>query len=123
MTMELRESILVTLLVCDWNVRAWTALEAMRGRKNLLILCKDGNMVSLREILGSVCNSGCIDIAILYNLAGHLLPPRPHPDNEDCCHDCEERISSGYVFILVFRGMIFLSSFSSFFWKGGGRRV
>lgn len=34
------------LFVCDWNVRAWTFLESMRGRRNVHILCKN-NMILL----------------------------------------------------------------------------
>jgi hypothetical protein len=39
MTLGLQESILAAILLCDWNVRAWTLLEALRGRKNIQILC------------------------------------------------------------------------------------
>jgi hypothetical protein len=44
---EAQESILATVLVCDWNVRAWTLLEALRGRRNLHILCKNERVISL----------------------------------------------------------------------------
>jgi hypothetical protein len=36
LNVEVQESILATVLVCDWNVRAWTLLEALRDRRNLI---------------------------------------------------------------------------------------
>jgi hypothetical protein len=45
-----QESILTTVLVCDWNVRAWTTLEALRGRKSLYVLCKEDCVVSLHDV-------------------------------------------------------------------------
>ncbi|CAF3487914.1 unnamed protein product [Fusarium graminearum] len=73
----LRESILCTLLACDWNVRAWTLLEALRGRKNIHILCKSGDHnteISLREVLQVVSTYGSINIGILFLMNYHLLP-------------------------------------------------
>jgi hypothetical protein len=32
LTVELMEAIIATVLVCDWNMRAWTLLEAMRKK-------------------------------------------------------------------------------------------
>ena len=31
-TIVRKETILATVLVSDWNIRAWTCLESMRGR-------------------------------------------------------------------------------------------
>lgn len=58
------ETILATLLVCDWNVRAWTLLEGMRGNHNLHILCADNKLVCVKEALELVLNKGCLQIAI-----------------------------------------------------------
>lgn len=71
------ERLLSTLLVCDWNVRAWTLLESMKGRSSIHILCQDNVIVSLKELIQIVCDHGAIDIAILYVTAQHLLPARP----------------------------------------------
>jgi hypothetical protein len=68
------EKIISTLLVCDWNVRAWTLLESMRGRKHIYILCKNDAIVSVREVLEIVYSKGCIDIAILTLTSQHLVP-------------------------------------------------
>ncbi|KAK3369472.1 hypothetical protein B0T24DRAFT_632681 [Lasiosphaeria ovina] len=74
LTLELQESILSVLLVCDWNVRAWTLLEAIRGRKNIHLLFKDDKTVRLMDILCAVYSAGDISIANLYLTAQHLIP-------------------------------------------------
>ncbi|CZR69338.1 uncharacterized protein PAC_19238 [Phialocephala subalpina] len=75
-SLELQESILAVILLCDWNVRAWTLLEALRGRKNVQILCADDETMSLREMLYTVQKEGSIDLAILYLTSQHLLPAK-----------------------------------------------
>jgi hypothetical protein len=67
------ESILATLLVCDWNVRAWTLLEAMRGNHNLHILCADNKLVGVKEALKLIFDKGCLQIAITTLACQHLL--------------------------------------------------
>ena len=37
---RLVEGVLIALLVCDWNVRGWTFLEAIRGKKALYCCSK-----------------------------------------------------------------------------------
>ncbi|KAF2822726.1 hypothetical protein CC86DRAFT_470014 [Ophiobolus disseminans] len=78
-TTALLESILATFLVCDWNVRAWTMLEAMKGCHNLRILCRDNVTLSLRDTLTHVHQSGSIDLAILSLATQHLLPSSTDP--------------------------------------------
>lgn len=73
-TLQLRETILATLLVCDWNVRAWTFLESLRGRHKLLLLCKDNQIINLRATLEIVHAHGSIDISILFVNTQHLWP-------------------------------------------------
>ncbi|KAF8864012.1 hypothetical protein BDZ45DRAFT_614759 [Acephala macrosclerotiorum] len=70
----LRESIIATLLVCDWNVRSWTLLESMRGRKNIHLLCKDNEVIHLKKVVDMTCQHGSIDIAILFMSCQHMLP-------------------------------------------------
>lgn len=85
-TTEVRELILATVLVCDWNLRAWTFLEAFRGRSNVHILCKNNVVLSLKETVEAVYQQGALDIALLLLSAPHLLPaeievtPRGFPD-------------------------------------------
>lgn len=74
LTMGLKESILSTMLVCDWNLRAWTLLEAMRGRQNVHLLCKRNKVLCFKKVLKSVHEEGRIDIATLFLTAQHLIP-------------------------------------------------
>jgi hypothetical protein len=79
-SIETQETILCTLLVCDWNVRSWTILESMRARHNIQLLCKDNRIISLKECLLNVHTLGAIDIANLFLTTQHLLPTqRPSP--------------------------------------------
>jgi len=80
LSLEIQESILSKLLVCDWNIRAWTYLEYMRGRQNIHLLCKNEVVVCLKDILGFVSAYGSIAIANLFLSAQHLLPHLKRPD-------------------------------------------
>lgn len=73
-TVEIHELILVTLLICDWNLRAWTMLEASKGWVNIHILCKDNRIISLKHVLVSVLQHGHIDIACTFLGSTHLIP-------------------------------------------------
>ena len=73
--MQIRESIIACVLVCDWSVRAWTFLEAIRGRHQIYLLCKDEQIVPFKETLAIVLQEGSIDLAILAFAVPHLLPP------------------------------------------------
>jgi hypothetical protein len=74
LTTELRESLVAAVLLCDWNVRAWTILEGMKGRQRIFLLCKDNHTINLRETLFDVCRHGRLDIIVFANLFPHLLP-------------------------------------------------
>ena len=74
LSIRVRESILVTALVCDWNLRQWTFLEAFQGRSSVYVLCKNNVTVPLRETVEIVHRQGCIDIALFLLTAPHLLP-------------------------------------------------
>ncbi|KAL8993595.1 MAG: hypothetical protein Q9169_006232 [Polycauliona sp. 2 TL-2023] len=78
-SVTLLESVLATFLVCDWNVRAWTMLEAMKGCHNLHILCKNNRTISLRDSLREVHGNGRIDLSVLFLAAQHLLPGSTDP--------------------------------------------
>lgn len=82
LTMEIRETILAVLLVSDWNVRAWTLLEAMRGRNNIHLLCKRNQVICFKELLRTVHQEGRIDISILFLTCQHLIPQIPPDDYE-----------------------------------------
>jgi hypothetical protein len=74
MNLKLMEAIIATMLVSDWNARAWTFLEAMRGRKHVQILCRDDQTVSFFKIVRAVFDQGRIDLVNLCLLVPHLLP-------------------------------------------------
>ena len=69
------ESVLASLLVCDWGIRAWTLLEAMRGRYELFLLCRDNRLVNLHQLLKLVHDNGRIDLVNLCLARDYLFPP------------------------------------------------
>ena len=71
-----QEAILAALLVCDWNVRAWAFLEAMRGRRNVHVLCKNNKLLSVKDTVQTVIFNGRVDLVILFLTGHHLLPGR-----------------------------------------------
>ena len=86
-TIRKKEILLVTVLVSDWNVRAWTYLESMRGRDHLYLLCKRNLCINFLDLVKDVCSEGCVDIAILSLAAPHMLkwdtsspPLKPHQE-------------------------------------------
>ena len=76
LSIKVCETIMGTLMVCDWNLRAWTFLEAFRGRANMYILCKEHVLVPLNEIFGVIYRQGSIEIASLVLCAPHFLASR-----------------------------------------------
>ncbi|GME64599.1 hypothetical protein NA56DRAFT_752534 [Neofusicoccum parvum] len=73
-SLAVHERILAVLLVCDWNARAWTLLEAMRGRHDVWLLCRHDVPVSFRAALDDVHRRGSVALATLFLTAQHLLP-------------------------------------------------
>lgn len=71
---ESAETVVSILLVCDWNVRAWTMLEATRANQSIQVLCKNGETIPLLNLLREVWSWGAVDIAVLLGSAEHLLP-------------------------------------------------
>jgi hypothetical protein len=81
-TVEAFEKLLATLLVSDWNMRAWTLLESMRGRSSLYLLCADDRIVKLYDVLQTVYQKGSADIVVPYLNRAYLLPPDDITDIE-----------------------------------------
>ncbi|KAF4541548.1 Ankyrin repeat-containing protein [Lasiodiplodia theobromae] len=79
--LHLQESLLCALLVCDWNVRAWTYLESVKGREGIYLLCAGDAVVRLEAVLRSVQARGALSVAALFLTAQHLLPPWVHPND------------------------------------------
>ncbi|TFA99586.1 hypothetical protein CCMA1212_008471 [Trichoderma ghanense] len=106
-----KEAIVSMILLCDWNVRAWTLLEALRGRHNIHILCKHDVVVSLKHVLMDVCNQGSIDIAALFLSAQHLLPSQSYVHGRDHDHPSQsmqwiENRRKGFVDIKEAAGLL-----------------
>lgn len=76
------ETILSILLVCDWNIRAWTMLEATRANRSIQLLCKDDQTVALLDLLRDVWNNGRVDLAVLLGGVEHLLPSNNPPSRK-----------------------------------------
>lgn len=75
LSIEVRETIFITAMGCDWNLRAWTFF---RGRNNVQVLCKGYVTVSLKESVEVVYRTGNVDIALFLHTIPHLLPPAKH---------------------------------------------
>lgn len=73
-SMEDLETLLSILLVCDWGVRAWTMLEAIRGNESVHILCAGDQAIRLVDLLRKIHDEGAVDLAVLLGSAQHLLP-------------------------------------------------
>ncbi|KAL9625871.1 MAG: hypothetical protein Q9160_000191 [Pyrenula sp. 1 TL-2023] len=67
------ESILAALLVCDWNIRAWTLLEGVKGARNPHILCKDDHVISLFEVIELIYTSSRLSLGGLSLTIHHLI--------------------------------------------------
>ena len=80
LSIDVCERLLVTVIVCDWNIRAWTFLEAFRGRDNIYLLCKNNAFVPLKKIVEIVQCHGSIDVGFLLLTAPHLLPSSTRRD-------------------------------------------
>ncbi|EXJ61720.1 hypothetical protein A1O7_02149 [Cladophialophora yegresii CBS 114405] len=76
------ENLLSTLLVCDWNMRAWTLLESMRGRSSLYLLCADDRTIKLYDVLQTVFQGGSLDVLVPYLTRSYLFPPDDIMDME-----------------------------------------
>lgn len=90
LTILAEETILATLVVCDWNVRAWTLLEGMQGRLDLQLLCKDNEVISLMTVIMDVLVSGSLDIVSSCLNLQHFTPYRP----DKWKHDTPELITT-----------------------------
>lgn len=68
------ETLFSVLLVCDWGVRAWTMLEAIRGSRSIHVLCKQEKTISLKNLFQNIHQHGAVDLAVLLGSVQHLLP-------------------------------------------------
>ncbi|MCJ1425988.1 hypothetical protein MMC29_003889 [Sticta canariensis] len=97
LSIHIRERLLVTAIVCDWNIRAWTFLEAFRGRDSIYLLCKDNAVVSLKETVEFVHRYGSVDIGFLLLTVPHLLPSMVKSDYYDLSKTAPGSAINGYL--------------------------
>ena len=69
-----KETLFATVLVSDWNVRAWTYLESTKGKNHLYLLCKNNVCIRFIDLVKDIWSQGSIDIAIMSLAALHMLP-------------------------------------------------
>ncbi|KAL2811445.1 hypothetical protein BJX63DRAFT_399282 [Aspergillus granulosus] len=74
LTLQAEEAILATLVVCDWNVRAWTLLEGLRGRLKLQVMCRDNRVISLMQVLTDVVSKSCLSLVSACLATQHYTP-------------------------------------------------
>lgn len=76
------ETLFSVLLVCDWGVRAWTMLEAIRGSRSIHVLCKQEKTISLKDLFQNIHQDGAVDLAVLLGSVQHLLPSLDSKSNK-----------------------------------------
>lgn len=100
-TLAAYESVLATLLVCDWSIRAWTLLEAQRGRHGLFVLCRYNKYINLHELLRLVHKDGRMDLTNLFASRDYLFPPKEFEYfeifGEPMNLENEQEIAEGFV--------------------------
>ena len=74
LTVNIEELNLATVLICDWNMRAWTFLNSVRGRHDIPPLCKGNRTILFMQIIRDVFEHGSIDLAILSLAVPHMFP-------------------------------------------------
>ena len=83
LTLDFEETVMATVLVCDWNLRAWTFLESVRGRHNIHLLCKDNRVIPFLRVVRDVFDHGSIDLAILSFTVPHIFPKPVSGDKQE----------------------------------------
>lgn len=68
------ETLFSVLLLCDWGVRAWTMLEAIRGSRSTYVLCKHEKTISMKKLFQNIHQHGAVDLAVLLGSIQHLFP-------------------------------------------------
>lgn len=75
LTTSVCETLLITIVVSDWNCRAWTFFEAFRARRTIHLLCRKNAVISLKQVIRNVCQNGLLEFGALCLAMPHFLPP------------------------------------------------
>lgn len=78
LTMDTKESLVVAVILSDWNARAWTLLESMKGRQSIHILCKDNKTVEFGKAMMDIIDHGHFEIIVFIWQVYHMLPSNDH---------------------------------------------
>ncbi|KAK7932486.1 hypothetical protein PG985_003198 [Apiospora marii] len=78
LTMDIKESLVAAVILSDWNARAWTLLESMKGRQNIHFLCKDNKSVDFAKIMLDIIDHGHFEIIVFIWHVYHMLPSNEH---------------------------------------------
>ncbi|RGP70248.1 ca2+ transporting sarcoplasmic endoplasmic reticulum [Fusarium sporotrichioides] len=74
MSKEQCETLISVLLLSDWNIRAWTLLEGIRGNRSIHLLTKGNKPVPLKDVLSVLYEEGSIDLCGILLGSPHILP-------------------------------------------------
>ncbi len=97
MTTATCETLLVTAIVCDWNVRAWTFFEAFRARRTIHLLCKNNTVVLLKRVIETIHHKGALEIGILLLAMPHFLPPLDDRKFARPTSESRQRFKAGHL--------------------------
>ena len=73
-TVQQWKTLIACLLLSDWNILAWTLLEAVRGSKQLHLLTRNNMTVDFQAGVRMLCNHGALDLVVLLSATSHLFP-------------------------------------------------
>ncbi|KAK8080928.1 hypothetical protein PG997_008746 [Apiospora hydei] len=66
------ESLLTAVLFSEWNTRAWTMLESLKGRDHVMILGQNNGVIRFMDLLEHVLHNGRIDLAVFALFLPHM---------------------------------------------------
>ncbi|KAK7955867.1 uncharacterized protein PG986_005089 [Apiospora aurea] len=78
-TSTCHESVLTTVLFSEWNTRAWTMLEALKGRDHITILGQGNGMIRFMDLLNHVHDHGRIDLVVFAASLSHMMRSQGEP--------------------------------------------
>ncbi|KAK8863271.1 hypothetical protein PGQ11_009506 [Apiospora arundinis] len=67
------ECFLTAVLFSEWNTRAWTMLEALKGKDHVSILGRDDGTIRFMELLKRVYDHGRIDLVVFSTYLPHMM--------------------------------------------------
>ncbi|KAK8052466.1 HET domain protein [Apiospora rasikravindrae] len=75
------ESLLTAVLFSEWNTRAWTMLESLKGRDHVMILGQHDGVIRFMDLLEHVLYHGRIDLAVFALFLPHMTRSQGEESN------------------------------------------